>query len=444
MKRYQSWGRYPRAGSVTAVPLYWRIDIPDLKGFRQSVLPFGQGRSYGDACLNDGGILLDTGLLSHFISFNETSGLLRCEAGTTLADILNIAVPRGWFLPVTPGTKFVSVGGAIANDVHGKNQHRVGTFGMHVTQFELLRSTEERVICSPTQNVDLFRATIGGLGLTGLILWAEIELRPISSPLIRMERIRFDNLKEFFDLARDSDQKYEYTVAWIDCLAKNRSLGRGVFIRGNHVEGNNPGLLNVCPRRTLTIPFDAPHVLLNRFAVKAFNNLYYHLQVREHKDKIVHYDPFFYPLDAIHNWNRLYGSRGFLQYQCVVPVDVEGGAVREIVQRVGRSGEASFLSVLKIFADKHSPGMMSFQRPGVTLAMDFPNTGEPTLRLLEELDGIVRTSGGAVYPAKDARMSAESFKAFFPHWETFSGYVDPKFSSNLWRRVTGTTSSGQA
>lgn len=444
MKRYESWGRYPHAGPVTAVPIYWRSDTLNFQEFRQSVLPFGQGRSYGDVCLNDGGILLDTGSLSHFISFDETSGLIRCEAGITLADILSIAVPRGWFLPVTPGTKFVSVGGAIANDVHGKNHHRVGTFGMHVTQFELFRSREERVICSPTQNTDLFRATIGGLGLTGLILWAEIQLRPISSTLIRTERIRFDNLKEFFEIARISDQSYTYTVAWIDCLAKNRHLGRGIFTRGNHLEDENPRSIPLRPRRTLTIPFDAPHLLLNRFAMKAFNLAYYHLQFPKRKEDIVHYEPFFYPLDAIHSWNRLYGSRGFLQYQCVVPFDVEGGAIQEVLQRVVRAGEASFLSVLKIFGNKRSPGMLSFPRPGVTLALDLPNAGATTLRLMEQLDDIVRISGGAVYPAKDARMSPDNFKIFFPQWEKFSRYVDPKYSSNLWRRVTRTKSSGQA
>ncbi|HSL04729.1 MAG TPA: FAD-binding oxidoreductase [Nitrospiraceae bacterium] len=444
MKRYESWGRYPRAGTVTAVPIYWRSDTLNFQKFQQSVLPFGQGRSYGDVCLNDGGILLDTGSLSHFIAFDETSGLIRCEAGVTLAEILSIVVPRGWFLPVTPGTKFVSVGGAIANDVHGKNHHRVGTFGMHVTQFELLRSREERVICSSTQNTDLFRATIGGLGLTGLILWGEIQLYPISSPLIRMERIRFDNLKEFFDIARSSDQGHTYTVAWIDCLAKNRHLGRGVFLRGNHVEDEGPRLIRLQSRRTLTIPFDAPHLLLNRFAMKAFNLAYYHRHGSTRIEDIVHYDPFFYPLDAIHQWNRLYGSRGFLQYQCVVPFDDEGRAIQELLQRVVRTGEASFLSVLKIFGAMRSPGMLSFPRPGITLALDLPNAGPSTLQLLEELDDIVRNSGGAVYPAKDARMSPDNFKAFFPQWEEFSRYVDPQFSSNLWRRVTRTMSSGQA
>lgn len=444
MKRYESWGRYPHAGSVTAVPVYWRSDSLNFQEFRQPVLPFGQGRSYGDVCLNDGGILLDTGPLSHFIAFDEASGLIRCEAGVTLSEMLSLTVPKGWFLPVTPGTKFVSIGGAIANDVHGKNHHRVGTFGMHVTQFELLRSGEERVICSPAQNADLFRATIGGLGLTGLLLWAEIQLHPISSPFIRTERIRFDNLKEFFEIARVSDQSHMYTVAWIDCLAKNRHLGRGVFIRGNHVEDESPRSVRPRSRSTLTIPFDAPHLLLNRFAMKAFNVAYYHRHFSKHTEEIVHYDPFFYPLDAIHRWNRLYGSRGFLQYQCVVPFDGEGGAIQEVLQRVVRTGEASFLSVLKIFGAKRSPGMLSFPRPGVTLALDLPNAGVPTLRLLEELDDIVRLSGGAVYPAKDARMSPNNFKIFFPKWEEFSRYLDPQFSSNLWRRVMRTMSSRQA
>lgn len=442
MKRYESWGRYPRAGPMTVVPITWRSDTRNFHELRQSVLPFGQGRSYGDVCLNDGGILLDTESLSHFISFDERSGLMRCEAGMTLAEILSVAVPRGWFLPVTPGTKFVSVGGAIANDVHGKNHHRVGTFGMHVTQFELLRSREGRVLCSPTQNQDMFRATIGGLGLTGLILWAEIQLCPISGPFIRTERIRFDNLTEFFDIARVSDPNNMYTVAWVDCLTKNRPLGRGVFIRGNHAEEETPRSRSVGARRTLTIPFDAPHLLLNRIAMKAFNRAYYHWHVSRHTEDLVHYDPFFYPLDAIHGWNRLYGSRGFLQYQCVVPFDSEGGAINDVLQRVVRAGEASFLSVLKIFGATRSPGMLSFPRPGVTLALDLPNAGASTLRLLEALDDIVRLSGGAVYPAKDARMSPDNFKAFFPQWEAFSRSVDPQFSSTLWRRVTGAEHSG--
>jgi FAD/FMN-containing dehydrogenase len=444
MRRYESWGRYPRAGPVTAVPIYWRSDTLNFQEFRQSVLPFGQGRSYGDVCLNDGGIVLDTESLSHFISFDETSGLIRCEAGITLAEILNVAVPRGWFLPVTPGTKFISVGGAIANDIHGKNHHRIGTFGMHVTQLELLRSREGRVICSPTQNTDLFRATVGGLGLTGLILWAEIQLRPISSTLIRTERIRFDNLKEFFEIARAADPSDTYTVAWLDCLTKNRPLGRGVFIGGNHMEDENPRSMSAWSRRTLTIPFDAPNLLLNRFAMKAFNLAYYWLHVSKRKEDIVHYEPFFYPLDSIHNWNRLYGPRGFLQYQCVVPFDVEGGAIQDILERVVRAGEASFLNVIKIFGNIRSPGMLSFPRPGVTLAFDLPNAGASTLRLMEGLDDIVRTFEGAVYPAKDARMSPDNFKVFFPQWEEFSRYVDPNFSSTLWRRVTGTESSGQA
>src|SRR5450432_2681910 len=228
-KSPQSWGRYPTVEPEQVVPLFWRNELPNLSDFTTSVLPYGYGRSYGDSCLNEGGVSLDATYLRRFISFDEEQGLLRCEAGVSLADILEEFVPRGWFLPVTPGTKFVSVGGAIANDVHGKNHHKVGTFGCHVTCFELLRSNGERLICSPDQNIDLFRATIGGLGLTGLILWAEFNLRAVPGPFIAEEQIRFSCIDEFFEMTEASDKDFEYTVSWVDCLATGKNLGRGLL-----------------------------------------------------------------------------------------------------------------------------------------------------------------------------------------------------------------------
>ncbi|MBA3532279.1 MAG: FAD-binding oxidoreductase, partial [Ardenticatenales bacterium] len=347
---------------------------------------------------------------------------------------LEVIVPRGWFLPVTPGTKYVSVAGAIANDVHGKNHHRAGTFGCHVTQFELLRSNGEQLLCSPTQNVELFRATIGGLGLTGLILWAEFTLKPIAGPLIEMERIRLPSLDAFFEVSGRSDQRYEYTVAWIDCLACGESLGRGIFMRGNHKESGETGRSGL--PMTPTIPFDFPTFVLNHTTVKVFNTLYYRAQWQERIKSQVHYEPFFYPLDIVNNWNRIYGKRGFMQYQCVVPHDEGHAAIREIMRRIARSGSASFLAVLKEFGEVPSPGILSFPRPGVTLALDFPHHGAPTLALFDELDELVREAGGAVYPAKDARMSAANFQAYFPQWQDFARYVDPHFSSSFWRRVT--------
>ncbi len=435
MKPYESWGRFPKVKHAGVRRLFWRHEPLAVKD-GPGVLPYGFGRSYGDSCLNEGGFLLDTTGLNRLIGFDRETGLLRCEAGVSLAQILEVMVPRGWFLPVTPGTKMVSLGGAIANDVHGKNHHRAGTFGCHVTCFELLRSDGGRHLCSPEENADLFRATIAGLGLTGLITWAEFKLKPIANPFIAMESIRFGNLAEFYRLTADSDADYEYTVAWVDSTAPEEETGRGLFMRGNHAPAAPHSHLR--PRRNPAQPLEMPGWLLNRRTIAAFNRLYYRRQREARVAEIVPYEPFFYPLDSLANWNRLYGRGGFLQYQCVIPLGAGQGAVQEILERSARSGLTSFLTVLKAFGDQPSPGLLSFPRPGVTLAMDYRYQGETTLRALESLDEVVRQSGGCVYPAKDARMSAASFRAFFPQWRDFARYVDPCFSSSFWRRVTQT------
>jgi FAD/FMN-containing dehydrogenase len=433
MRRYQSWGRYPRATPRAVAPIVWRSDPPRLAELGGPVLPYAYGRSYGDSCLNDGGVLLDVAPLKRFIAFDEERGVLRCEAGVSLADVLELVVPRGWFLPVVPGTKFVSVGGAIANDIHGKNHHVAGTFGCHVTTFELLRSTGERLVCSPEQNAELFRATIGGLGLTGVVLWAEFRLKRIPGPSIAMERIRFARLDEFFELSA-SDRDHEYTVAWVDCLARGEHLGRGLYMRGEHAPSANGAAPVPAPSR-LAVPFDMPAGLLNAATVAAFNAVYYRSQLRARVERVVPYESFFFPLDGVHHWNRMYGRPGFLQYQCVVPDETDRGPITAILERISRAREASFLAVLKRFGTVTSPGMLSFPRPGATLALDFRNRGARTLALLDDLDAIVREAGGAVYPAKDARMSADSFRRYFPAWEAFAAHVDPQFSSSFWRRV---------
>ncbi len=437
VQQVQSWGRYPVVEPARVVPVYWRHEVPELASFEVPVLPYAYGRSYGDSCLNEGGVVLDVSHLRRLLAFDEREGVLRCEAGVSLAEILEVIVPRGWFLPVTPGTKYVSVGGAIANDIHGKNHHRAGTFGRYVTCFELLRSNGERLLCSPTENRELFAATIGGLGLTGVILWAEFRLKPIANPLIEMERIRFASLEEFLTLSEQSDRDYEYTVSWVDCLIGGKDACRGIFMRGNHVPATSR-TIKQHGKLPLSVPFDLPSQALNTFTVKAFNALYYRSQVSHVVRKVVHYEPFFYPLDSIKDWNRLYGRRGFLQYQCVVPFEGGRESMRDLLERIRRSGQGSFLTVLKKFGAVPSPGLLSFPRPGLTLALDFAYHGWKTLQLLDELDGIVRQSGGAVYPAKDARMSAQSFQAYFPRWRELACYKDPKFSSSFWRRVTTT------
>ncbi len=432
MQRYASWGNYP-AAPQRGRRIDWRGDALPLPADGTTFLPRGLGRSYGDSCLNEGGTLLDATGLDHWIDFDEERGLLRAEAGLSLAGVLDVALPRGWFLPVTPGTKFVTLGGAVANDVHGKNHHRSGTLGRFVERIELVRSDCGRLVCSADENSDLWRATIGGLGLTGLMTWVELRLRGVRGPMIDAESVRFSSLDEFFELAVDSDSRFEYTVAWVDCSARDRSLGRGLFLRGNHATVPGP----VAARRPrLAVPFDAPALLLNRWTLRAFNALYYRRQRRKVVRRTMAYDPFFYPLDLLQGWNRLYGRRGFLQYQCLVPLEAGRDALHSLFSRISASGQGSFLAVLKLFGDLPSPGLLSFPRPGPTLALDFPNRGRTTLALLDELDSIVRACGGRVYPAKDARMSAQSFQAYFPEWREFTRYIDPACSSSFWRRVT--------
>jgi FAD/FMN-containing dehydrogenase len=417
--RADSWGRYPRVRQ-TVRALRWRTDPVETGA--APVLPRGQGRSYGDACLNEGGVLLCTESLDRLIAFDPSSGVLRCEAGVTLGAILDWAVRRGFFLPVLPGTKHVSVGGAIANDIHGKNHHVAGTFGRHVARLELVRSDGSRNVLTP--GVPVFDATVGGLGLTGLVTWAEIRLKRVPGPCIWTEAIPFDDLSRFAALTAESDLGWEYTVAWIDSLAAKP--GRGIFLRGRHA----PGLVKA-PSRRVRVPIDFPAFALNRASIKAFNAVY-RLLTRPGA-KRTHYDPFFFPLDSIESWNRIYGRRGFFQFQCVVPLL---DTIESLLARISRSGCGSFLSVLKTFGALPSPGMLSFPRPGFTLALDFAHRGPKTLALLAGLEREVRAAGGALYPAKDALMSRETFAAGAPRLADFAPHVDPAFSSSFWRRVS--------
>jgi FAD/FMN-containing dehydrogenase len=412
----------------------WR-DTALPEGTGKSMLPFGNGRSYGDSCLNDRGILIDARGLDRFMAFDPQAGALRCEAGVLLSEVLALAVPQGWFLPVTPGTQFVTVAGALANDVHGKNHHRAGTFGRHVTCFELLRSDGTRLRCSPTENPDWFRATIGGLGLTGLITWVEFRLKAVPGAEITQEIIRFGRHQEFFQLSRESDKSFEYTVAWIDCAARGTSLGRGLYIRGNSAEGEGSRHATA-PGTRLRVPFDPPFALVNGPGLRVFNALYYRKQFRARTRSTVHYSKFFYPLDAIGAWNRIYGSNGMLQYQCVIPHRHAEAAIPEILRQIARAGTGSFLAVLKLFGNLASPGLLSCPRPGATLALDFPNLGKRTFELLDRLDEITMAAEGALYPAKDARMSADTFRRSYPDWRALEPFIDPRFSSGFWRRVS--------
>lgn len=433
-QEHGSWGRFPHSRGQQDRWLHDRsapLPLPDAG----SVLPRGNGRSYGDSCLNPGGTLLHARPLDRFIAFDPASGLLRCEAGATLSEIIDLALPQGWFLPVTPGTRLATVGGAIANDVHGKNHHLMGNFGHHVRQFELLRSDgSRRVLSSQSDEDGLFSATLGGLGLTGLITWAELQLRRVPGPWLESESVRFGNLEEFFALSTASAATHEYTVAWIDCLASGQRLGRGHFLRSDHA-APDPADCPPIRHSGRTMPFTPPFSLVNTLSLRAFNTLYYWRQPARRKRTVSHYRPYFYPLDGIGHWNRMYGPRGFMQHQCVLPPAHASDGVAALLKEISRSGHGSFLAVLKEFGSIPSLGMLSFPRPGTTLALDFPNTGLDVFRLLDRLDAIVAEAGGAIYPAKDARMSPAIFRSGYPRLQEFSCHIDPAFSSGLWRRL---------
>jgi FAD/FMN-containing dehydrogenase len=427
-----SWGRYPKLEHRRVYQPAWNDQVPEILSASAPgyLLPFGFGRSYGDSCLNAGRDLIDCHRLNRILGFDESAGMLRCESGLSLQELLHVFLPKGWFLPVTPGTSFVTVGGAIANDVHGKNHHCAGTFGAHVHQIALHRSDKGLVLCNSRENPELLHATIGGLGLTGVIAWADIRLKRVAGPWINAETIPFESLKAFLDLSHDSNDHFEYTVAWIDCFAGKNV--RGIFFRGNHAP-NRPKEFH--PKRGPKLPFELPDWILNRYSVRAFNAAYYAVQAARKGSSIVAYDSFFYPLDSIRQWNLMYGRQGFLQYQCVIP-ETKLEAFEELLDRIAHSGMGSFLGVLKQFGSGPPAGMLSFPRPGLTITFDFAMRGERTLGLMRSLDEIVQESGGAIYPAKDARMTAALFETSFPGWRSFVPYMDPKMSSSFWRRVT--------
>jgi FAD/FMN-containing dehydrogenase len=428
-----SWGNVQRAPHVI-YDLRSRYDAFPVPPDGGTVLPYGNGRSYGDSCLNVGGALVQTRSLDRFIQFDRQNGVLACEAGVLLADILRLVVPAGWFLPAVPGTCYVTVGGAIANDVHGKNHHLAGTFGRHVRRLELLRSNGDRILCSPSENPAWLAATVGGLGLTGVVTWAELQLRPIAGPWVDVETLRCANLETFFSECAAAERDFEYTVAWIDCLARGKHLGKGILQRANHAPERGPSPPQSA--RKMAVPFNLPVSLVNDVSLRLFNTVHYHRQSRHCTRTSQYFQSFFFPLDGILHWNRVYGPAGFYQYQCVVPTPAAHEATLQLLDTIASSGSGSFLAVLKRFGSISSPGMLSFPREGVTLAVDFPNKGAPLERLFESLDRIVSSAGGALYPAKDGRMPADLFRSGYPRWGEFSQYIDPACSSSFWRRTT--------
>ena len=431
MVAVSSWGRLDRQEHEVRT-LYDRHDVVHQLKNSPLGIAHGMGRSYGDVCLNPNGVLWQTTGLDRFINFNEETGRLVCEAGISLRDIQQLTIPRGWMLPVTPGTQMVTVGGAIANDVHGKNHHVLGSFGDHVQWLKLARTDGTLIECGPHLLPDWFSATVGGFGLTGIITEVEIQLRQIAGPWLDIETMPFVSLDEFFCLADDSEAEWEHTVSWVDCLSKHK--GRGIFTRGN------PSDIKSCLEPKIlrkTMPFIPPISLVNKLSVRAFNMAYFNLKKHQAGRSITHYESFLYPLDNLLNWNRLYGPKGFYQYQSVVPRAVGGEAIQLMLDEISHSNDRAFLAVLKTFGNRQPIGMMSFPQPGVTLALDFPNKGQDTLKLFERLDAIVREARGRIYLAKDARMPRELFEAGYPRLHEFLQYRDLGISSALSCRLIG-------
>ncbi|WP_424813611.1 FAD-binding oxidoreductase [Roseococcus sp. YIM B11640] len=438
---YLSWGRNLRAEHWVERPstpaAAARLAAAPMAG--RTRLGVGCGRSYGDAGLNPDGELIEMRPLDRFISFDRETGILEAEAGLRLADILAVlarpeADGAGWFLPVTPGTRYVTLGGAVANDVHGKNHHRAGSFGRHVLGFDLARSDGRALACSPSQNAELFAATIGGLGLTGLLLRVRLQLLRVPGLAMEAEDLRFGGLDEYFAIAAQSDEEWDYTAAWVDCLADGDAMGRGIFSRARPAPGQGALPPSLEPRRNL--PATPPLSAVNSLSLRAFNALYLRrLGSSGRSHRVGGYEGVLYPLDAVGGWNKLYGPRGFHQFQCAVPPSDARDVVAALLREISRSGQGSPLVVLKGFGNLPSPGLLSFPMPGTTLALDFPARGDETLRLLSRLEAITVEAQGRLYPAKDSVMSADTFQRGYTKLDIFRPWIDPAFASGFSRRV---------
>jgi len=412
-------------------------------GNADSYIARGLGRSYGDSALNEGqGVILQT-RRSRFLDLDERAGLLECQAGVTLSEIIDHLLPRGWFLPTTPGTQHVTLGGAIAADVHGKNHHQHGSLGNAIERLRLLIASGEILTCSREENSDVFWATIGGMGLTGIILDARFRLRPVETAYCNVHERRTGDLDETLELFSQQDQSYDYSVAWIDCLARGARLGRSVVMLANDARLDQlpgelqPAALELPRRWNKSVPFTMPGFVLNPLSVKAFNAVYY--ARHGNSNRLVDFRSFFYPLDTIRHWNRVYGRRGFVQYQAFFPRETSRAGLIELLGKIAHSRRASFLAVLKS-SGPATPGHLSYLYPGHTLALDFPYQGQATERLFQQLDKILLKHGGRLYMAKDAVTNAQTFAAMYPRLAEFKQVkqrVDPGnlFTSSQARRL---------
>lgn len=437
------WGRT----SLTAAQVRAESDIEGVvellsNSRARGAIARGLGRSYGDAAQNAGGLVLDMTALSGVCDLDIARGTVTAFAGTSLGLLMHALLPLGWFVAVTPGTRHVTVGGAIAADIHGKNHHREGSFCDHVDSLELLTPDGKRRRITPKDDPDIFAATAGGMGLTGIVLEATMRLLPVETSRVRVDTDRAQNLDETMALMESGDAGYRYSVAWIDCLARGRRLGRSVLTRGDHAgidelpPAKRGDPLAFGPRSLARVPSWMPGVV-NRMSVRAFNEMWFRRAPRRERGALKSIPSFFHPLDAIEDWNRLYGKGGFVQYQFVVPFGAED-VLRRVLERVSSTGYPSFLAVLKRFGPGH--GMLSFPAPGWTLALDIPARIPGLGPFLDSLDISVAAAGGRVYLAKDSRMRPEALEAMYPEldgWREIRATLDPRgvMRSDLDRRL---------
>ena len=420
-KQIANWGNYPVIESDES-KISFEQEIRDyVKGGRPFIAR-GYGRCYGDASLS--GNTLSTMAYNRILSFDEEKGLLECQSGLTLDRILDVIVPKGWFLPVTPGTKYITVGGAVGSDVHGKNHHIDGSFSAHILEMDVIGKNGELFTCGPHLNSELFWATCGGMGLTGIISRVKFDLKKIETAYIKQKQIKAKNLEEVLDLFEEY-KHYTYSVAWIDCLQKGSSFGRSILILGEHAKTSDlPAKLQDKPlllpkKGQIRFPFNLPSWVLNTFTVKAFNFLYYGKNFKREINNVVSYEPFFYPLDAVLDWNKGYGKKGFIQYQFVLPMEAKQGLI-DILNRISAKGIGSFLAVLKVFGQQND--LISFPKEGYTLALDIP-VRDGLFSFLDELDQIVLKNGGRLYMSKDARMKPEVLESGYPRLNEFKEIV---------------------
>ena len=430
-KTIANWGNFPVMESDEKT-FSFPGQIVDSVQHSESIIARGNGRCYGDASLEKS--TLSTLKYDKILYFDSNQGIFECQSGITLDKVLEVIVPKGWFLPVTPGTKYITVGGAVASDVHGKNHHVDGSFSAHVIEMEVLLSSGETLTCSKTQNPDLFWATCGGMGLTGIITRIKFDLKKIETSYIKQKQIKAENLDEVLRLFEEY-KHYTYSVAWIDCLKKGKNFGRSILMLGEHAGLNELDAkqksepLKLPVKKQISFPFNLPSFVLNQFTVKAFNFLFYSKNLKKEINDVVSYEPFFYPLDAVLHWNRGYGKKGFLQYQFVLPLESKQGLI-EILHRISDAGMGSFLAVLKVFGEQDD--LISFPKKGYTLALDFP-VRKDLFPFLDELDKIVLQYNGRLYLSKDARMNADVFWKSYENANQFQEIIkkyNPGFRIN--------------